>query len=349
MAWRTGLMLADTPWSGYYEVYPAVWTTAHTTQFTEPGWRFMDKACAKIETNTWKGSYVALRDPKKGEWSLIVCADKPVTLQVQVAGKLAKGDAHVWKSNEKTQFIEEKPLHPTNGGFAVSLESNSVYTLSTTTGQKKGAHPAPPPAADFPLPYKDDFESYAAGVIPKYLSDQKGSFETAKRADGKGICLKQIVPKEGNAWAFLGDTPNTVFGDIRWTDYTIQADVLVTAGRAGIGGRFLYGQFLGSNFAVHQDGTWTIQAAQLLVETVNGKESQKELVKTLGTGKIAGFNPATWHRLALTLKGDEMIASVDGKEVARVHNEGYPGRKNGMAYLMSSYDPNCFDNVVVIP
>jgi hypothetical protein len=85
------------------------------------------------------------------------------------------------------------------------------------------------------------------------------------------------------------------------------------------------------------------------VETVNGKESQQELVKPLGTGKIAGFNPAIWHRLALTLKGDEMIASVDGKEVARVHNEGYPGRKNGMAYLMSSYDINCFDNVSVIP
>jgi hypothetical protein len=163
-----------------------VWTTAHTTQFAEPGWRYMDKACAKIDPATWGGSYVALRNPKTGDWSLIVCADKPTTIQVQVTGKLAKGDVHVWKSNEKIQFIEEKPLRLTNGSFTVSLEGNSVYTLSTTTGQKKGAHPAPPPAADFPLPYKDDFENYAAGVIPKYTSDQKGSFETAKRADGKG-------------------------------------------------------------------------------------------------------------------------------------------------------------------
>jgi hypothetical protein len=121
----------------------------------------------------------------------------------------------------------------------------------------------------------------------------------------------------------------------------------ITAGKAGIGGRFLYGQFLGSNFAVHQDGTWTLAAPQLLVETVNGKQSQQELVKPLETGKIAGFTPGKWHRLALTLKGDEMRASVDGKEVARMQNEGYPGRKNGMAYLMSSYDTNCFDNVVI--
>ena len=43
----TGLMEAHSPWSGFYDVYPAVWTTAHTTQFAEPGWHYMDKACAK--------------------------------------------------------------------------------------------------------------------------------------------------------------------------------------------------------------------------------------------------------------------------------------------------------------
>jgi len=346
-----GLMEAHTPWSGYYEVYPAVWTTAHTTQFTEPGWRYMDKACAKLDPATWGGSYVSLRDTKTGHWSMIVCADKPTNLQVQVTGKLAKGDVHVWKSNEKIQFVEETPLRLTNSAFTISLEGNSVYTLSTTTGQKKGAHPVPPPAAAFPLPYKDDFESYPTGVIPKYLSDQKGSFETAKRADGKGMCLKQIVPKEGIAWALGGPGcfPNTVFGDKLWTDYTIQADVLITAGKAGIGGRFLYGQFLGSGFTVQQDGTWTITAPQLPVEIVNGKETRHEEVKTLSTGKLDGFNPAIWHRLTLTLKGDEMLASMDGKEVVKVHNEGYPGRKNGMAYLLTSYDPNCFDNLSVTP
>jgi galactosylceramidase len=226
-------MEAQTPWSGYYEVWPATWLTAHTTQFADPGWHYIDKACAQIDPTTWGGSYVTLRNPETGDWSMIVCADKPVTLDVQVAGKLAKGDVHVWKSNEKIQFVEEKLLRLTDSAFTVSLEGNSVYTLSTTTGQKKGAHPAPPPAADFPLPYKEDFESDAAGVIPKYLCDQKGSFETAKRADGKGICLKQIVPKEGIPWGGRAGFPNTVFGDKLWTDYTIQVDVLIAAGKAG--------------------------------------------------------------------------------------------------------------------
>ena len=336
-----GLMEAQTPWSGFYEVWPATWLTAHTTQFADPGWHYMDKACAKIDPATWGGSYVTLRDPKTGDWSMIVCADKPVTLDVKVAGKLAKGDVHVWKSNEKIQFVEEKPLHLANSAFTVSLEGNSVYTLSTTTGQKKGAHPAPPPSADFPLPYKDDFESYAAGMIPKYLCDQKGSFETTNRSDEKGICLKQIVPKEGIPWGGRAGFPNTVFGDKLWTDYTIQADVLIAAGKAGIGGRYTYGQFLGWDFALTADGSWSVQVPFV----ADGQES----VKPLGNGKIDGFTPGKWHHLAVSLKGEDMLVTVDGKEVTRVKYEGYAKRKNGLAYLLSSYDPNCFDNLSVTP
>lgn len=115
--------------------------------------------------------------------------------------------------------------------------------------------------------------------------------------------------------------------------------VLDDADSGRVGGRFLYGQFLGWDFALQQDGSWSTQAPNI----TNGAE----VVKSLATGKIAGFTPGKWHHLAVSLKDSDMLVTVDGKEVARVQNEGYPGRKNGMAYLMSSYDLNCFDNVVV--
>ena len=44
----TGLMQADTPWCGYYAVWPAIWAVAHTTQFAEPGWVYLDERLRPI-------------------------------------------------------------------------------------------------------------------------------------------------------------------------------------------------------------------------------------------------------------------------------------------------------------
>lgn len=43
-AWRglqAGLMLADEPWSGHYDLSAPLWTGAQVTQFTAPGWRYL--------------------------------------------------------------------------------------------------------------------------------------------------------------------------------------------------------------------------------------------------------------------------------------------------------------------
>jgi hypothetical protein len=55
------------------------------------------------------------------------------------------------------------------------------------------------------------------------------------------------------------------------------------------------------------------------------------------------------HHLAVSLKGEDMLVTVDGKEVTRVKDEGYANRRHGMACLISSYDPDCFNNLSVTP
>ena len=53
-----------------------------------PGWIYMDQACGKFEEKTWKGAYVALRDPKTADWSVVLCTNRPETITLQVAQDL---------------------------------------------------------------------------------------------------------------------------------------------------------------------------------------------------------------------------------------------------------------------
>jgi galactosylceramidase len=58
----SGVLRANEPWSGHYEIQPATSAVAHTTQFAQPGWRYLDSACKMIDG----GSVVALQSPAVG-------------------------------------------------------------------------------------------------------------------------------------------------------------------------------------------------------------------------------------------------------------------------------------------
>ena len=40
---------ANTPWSGHYEVWLPLWAMAHTAQFVQPGWKYLDGACGLLK------------------------------------------------------------------------------------------------------------------------------------------------------------------------------------------------------------------------------------------------------------------------------------------------------------
>src|ERR1019366_4263361 len=134
---NSGPMKANTPWSGHYEVQPALWAIAHTTQFAQPGWQYLDDACVLLE----QGSVVALASPSRRDFSLIietVDSQQPQTLRFQVAGGLPPKPLHVWRSDASQQFLHTGTVQPSNGQYEVTVDGGCIYSFTTTTGERKG-------------------------------------------------------------------------------------------------------------------------------------------------------------------------------------------------------------------
>ena len=68
----SGLMRANQPWSGHYEIQWALWSVAHTTRFTKPGWTYVDAACGYLDADEVdRGSFVTLVSPSGTEATVV--------------------------------------------------------------------------------------------------------------------------------------------------------------------------------------------------------------------------------------------------------------------------------------
>ena len=94
-----GLLRADTPWSGHFTVMPPLWIVAHTTQFAQPGWQYLDGASRMLPDG---GSMVALKSG--ADYSVIVetlAASQPQEVTFTVRGGLSMGKVHVWRTDPR--------------------------------------------------------------------------------------------------------------------------------------------------------------------------------------------------------------------------------------------------------
>jgi hypothetical protein len=336
---NSGLMYANTPWSGHYDVQGAIWATAHTTQFAEPGWRYLDNASNQLSP----GSYVTLAAPNGHDWSMVVetiDSKQPESMKVAIKGALGHGTLHVWQTNQTRTFEHVGDITPHDGSFIYTFDPDSLYTITTTTGQHKGTA-TPPPDRPFPFPYRESFEKTPLLRKPAFLSDQDGAYEV-HRCDGRpGRCLEQVITAKPIPWGPLPD-PWTLAGDIHWTDYRERADFRVPAGGiATLMGRIdsadvFQGQKArypsGYVLRVEADGHWS------LLSTAYKKED-----KQLAEGRIT-LDTSRWHSIELNFKGSTIRASIDGKSVANVKDQTHT---HGMIGIGSGWDHTSFDNLAV--
>ncbi len=339
---NSGLMYANTPWSGYYNVQSTIWVTAHTTQFAQPGWQYLDSGSGYLPE---KGSYVALRSNDHKNWSVVIetiGAQHPQTISFQLAGGLSASAVHVWETNDSRTFEEVTSVKPVNGVFAYTFDPGSLYSLTTTTGQGKGTAQPPPPAS-FPLPYKDDFEKAPLGHTPKYLSDQDGAFEVQHCVGRAGHCLEQVVSTKPIAWAATPD-PFTLAGNSDWRDYTVAADVrFLSDGPATVMGRI-------DSADVFQDDKALLPSGYVLSVAPDGRwelltAAFKRPVITLASG-TATLDASQWNHIELHFRGTRIEAILNGKGLTSVKDSTHT---HGMFALGTKWKHVQFDDLSVTP
>jgi hypothetical protein len=337
---NSGLMYANTPWSGHYDVQGAIWATAHTTQFTQPGWQYLETSSGYLPQ---KGDYVSLKSPNGSNWSVIletIGAKDRQPVEFKLAGGLYATTVHVWETNSTRIFEHVADVPVQNGSFRYTFDPDSLYSLTTTTGQKRG-DAEPPAAKPFPLPYHDDFEAVPLHGTPHFLADQDGAFQAEKCTGRSGQCLEQVITDRPTPWGPLPD-PSTLAGDAKWTDYYVDLDVrfggrgdITVMGRIDSADVFKESKAKypsGYLLRIDKDGAWELLSS-----------AYKKPVAQLAAGHQT-LSPDAWHHLRLTFQGQQITALVDGHVLTSVKNTDHHA---GMFGFGTGWNHAQFDNIAV--
>jgi len=332
-------MTAFQPWSGNFGSLGMIWATAHTTQFATPGdFSYLTQgADAAGAAGTGSGllalggSYVTLQNFKTGDFSIVIekmsrdhspCC-RPGLPAFDVAaedatftlvGAPAKATTlRLWRTHWSfgapgdvtEEFIEQAPIAVVGGKFTLTVEPDSIYTVTTLTTGNKGTFAAPPPPALFPAAHVDDFSACAPSAEAPYFQDQNGIFE-CQPADATGrVVMRQMVPLLPIAWG--GDTrPHSLIGSRDLVNTSMTLDVrLPTANASFLLGARLAGttNSVGLVLAVDATGAWNITGA--MANVLKGP--------VLASGALsAPLGVGAWHTLRLDVNGSTVNLWVDG-------------------------------------
>ena len=344
------LMDADQPWCGYYDIKMGLWGFAHYGQFTKAGWKFLNSACGNFSGG---GTHVALKSPNDSDFSIII-ETKGVTASQTASFAISGGlpankTLCVWRTNATAQFIRQSDITPTNGTFSLSIDGNSIYTISTTTGQQKGAFATAVPASKpFPFPYYENYDHYsdpkAFGYLPHYQADICGVFEITDRPDKTGKCLRQVVTTKASSWTPEW-MPYSLIGDASWTNYDVSVDVYFdNGGSASVMGRVpttgggLAADPKGYYVRLASTGAWACYAAM----------NTNAAGTSLATGTVT-VTANQWNNLKLRFSGTTITGFINNAQVFTKTDALYKSGAVGFGTgdLGSVRNSALFDNLIV--
>lgn len=353
------LINAATPWNGYYTLDSGYYMNLHFSQFIEKGWRFIPEACHADGTYGGDGhaivnshySYITACG-SNGDYSIIVSNTTPDPINYEISvSNLAKANETVYiyetagpdesMPYDSNYFKFKGEIKPVSGSYTAVIRPYSLVTLSTI--KKPDITISIPKKEEntiLSLPYRMELsfdKDFLAqrGNAPLYTTDEGGAFEI-NELDGEFVLTQQITAEtKAEEWGYTPE-PVTNFGDDRWFDYSISADVKTNGcdSYAGIGLRYILGDKGRSGYALllYGSGYWELTAGYTI----------------LLSGNINGFDASKWHNIVLTAVNNCISAYIDNSPVAEYH-----ARSNffasGRAALYTSYDRCSFKNISLSP
>ena len=391
-----GLMSAQQPWSGHYSGgdgsgFPVdnvtssealngpLWTSAQTTQFTAPGWRYLHVpggGSGFLPQSSGNGSYVTLVPQNDtSEMTIVIekitsvtckcnlntsayVSDGVVNFTVLPSGGLPGGATvlHVWRTNETVQFVQDADIIiNSDGTFSVFVARDSIVTLSTLSSATHGVPSAPiPMTAPFPLPYADNFNTYPEDTtVVRYFGDQTGSFAVRQGA------LTQVVSIDpgSNRWTVEDLDPITLIGDHTLVDtimtIAVTFEPALNASGRGLGDfGFTYVQacLRITKYTGFKNGP---PPGYCLAVNASGAWLANAGTLVMASGQLpTPFDATTPHVLTLSAKGTVIVGSITGTfphttlnpPLFNVTNSLYSA---GIGGLGSGFHTAAFDNFTI--
>ena len=373
-----GLMYSVTPWGDNpgYQVQPSIWTSAHITQFSEVGWRFL-LAGNGTGQDPWGLQYATLVG--KTEYSIIVDAfgltidSINVTFAVSVPPGAAAWPRRLqrWETNEAEQFVRGSDVMPAaNGTFIMELRRGSMYSLTTLPDGAivKGEREHSEQGSIFPLPHADNFQTLAVGRSPRFFTDWDASFSIegvgddgtdALLAAGDRRVLRQQVLQKPIKWHCNDVDPITIIGE-GLQNYEVRTTARIEANPLDIDAPAdadasadpyvaVYARVQrpyagwcpagsGYRLLLTGSGAWAVEIANSV--------TKGNAWTSLASGTIPGVAVRAWVNLSLACNGSTIRATINGVQVASLQDQTLD---SGSAGLGSGYHYAAFDSVAILP
>lgn len=332
----SGMMKANTPWSGHYTVQPPLWMYAHINQFARPGWRYVESGCKYFAREGW--SVITLKDTASDNYSIIIetmHAKEDQVVHFKLPDNFSRHSLAVWASAfKKFVFERQADISPEGDAFSLRIKPNSVYSLTTTSGQHKGVPPHPiPPEKPFPPVYRNNFDQDSLQGQPFYAIGYHGAFEVVKDKNSDNQILKQCATRQGINW-FSQPYPSILFGDTAWKDIKISVDFRIPdTGTVGVEARlhqFSWNSHIpGYSFSIGSDGSWYLKT-----------KDDNKIIKEGRRKPLDG----RWHHLQFACVGSKLTVWVDHQQLASIQDEKY---KSGIVSLFTGWNIALFDRLKI--